>query len=194
MISWEKNNADNLRGLKHVLEQVIKAAKDLGGSCTVWSDGSQRASLRILRAEGTQVRALPEDMRCLFLPIDNKAVDILIEQEDVAMTDNDDGPQKIGSPSARRLALDASLCTHQELPGSTQSDKTATTASTMTKDDTRKRKWDAQDALEPDDLPPARRRALNAEYRTPGKAIAPIRRDEPSATIKDELLDSEMVM
>ena len=194
LIQWEKTNAEKLRGLKHVLEQVIKAAKDLGGSCIVRSDGSPRASLEVSRAEGTQVPALPEYMQCLFLPSDDKAVDILIEQEDVAMTDTDDDPQRIGSAPARRLALDAGLCTHQEVAGTTQNGKTAAIASTVTYNDTRKRKWDAQDAPEPDDQPPARRRALIAEYRTPGKAIAPIKREEPSAIIKGEPLDSEMVM
>ena len=193
LIQWEETNAEKLRGLKLVLAQVIKAAKDLGGSCIVRSDGSQRASLEVSRSEGTQVPALPEDMQCLFLPTDDEAIDNLIEQEDVAMTDIDNGPQKIGSPPARP-ALDASLCTRQQVAGATRNGETATTASTVTYDDTRKRKWDAQDALEPDDLPPARRRALNAEYRTPGKAIAPIRREEPSATIKNEPLDSEMLM
>ena len=194
LIHWEKTHAEKLRGLKHILTQVIKAAKDLGGSCTVRFDGSQQSSLEVSRAEGGQVPALPEDMQCLFLPIGDKAVDIPIEHEDVAMTDTDNDPQKVGSPPARRLELDASLCTHQEVAGITQSKRTATTASTVTYDDTRKRKWDAEDALEPDDLPPARRRALNAEYRTPGKVIAPVQREEPSTTIKDEPVDSEMVM
>ena len=191
---WEETNAEKLRDFKRILAQVIKAAKDLGGSCIVRSDGSQQSSLEVSGAEGGQVPALPEDMQCLFLPIDNKAVDIPIEQEDVAMMDTDDGPQKIGSPPAKRLALDASLCTHQEVAGPSHNGKIVTTACSITYDDTRKRKWDAEDALEPDDLPPARRRALNAEYRTPGKVIAPSRRKKPSATIKDEPLDSEMVM
>ena len=191
---WEKTNAERLRGLKLILTQVVKAAKDLGGSCIVRSDGSRRASLEVSRDEEKQVPALPEDMRCLFLPVDNKAIDILIKQEDVTMTDIDDAPQKRGSPPARRLALDASLCTHEEVAGPTQNGNTATTASTVIYYDTRKRKWDAEAALEPDDLPPARRRALNAEYRPSGKAIAPTQKDEPSVTIKDEPLDSEMVM
>ena len=171
---WEETNAENLRGLKHILEEVIKAAKDLGGSCIVRFDGSQMASLEVSRAEGTQVPALPEDMQCLFLPNNDKGVDVL-EQEDITMTDTDDAPKR-GSPPAKRLG------------------KTEATASTVTYDDTRKRKWDPQDALEADDLPPARRRALYAEYRTPGKLIAPMQRQELSATIRDEPLDSEMVM
>ena len=194
LIHWEKTNAEKLRGLKHVLEQVIKAAKDLGGSCIVRSNGSQRASLEVSKAEGTQVPVLPKDMQCLFLPIDDKAIDIPIEQEDTTMTDTDDDTQKIGSIPAKRLALDASLCTHQESAGTTQNGKIEATASTVTYDDTRKRKWDPQDALGPDDLPPARRRALYAEYRTPGKAVGPMQRQELSATTRDESLDSEMVM
>ena len=178
LIHWEETNAEKLCGLKHVLEQVMKAAKDLGGSCIVRSDGSQRASLEVSRSEGEQVPALPEDMRCLFLPSDKKAGDILIEQEDVTMTDTDDAHQQKGSPPTRNLASDASLCTHQDVAGPNQSEKTATTASNVTYDDTRKRKWSAEDALEPDDLPPARRRALNAEYRTPGNAIARTQKEE----------------
>ena len=194
LIHWEQTNAEKLRGLTHVLAQVIKAAKDLGGSCIVSSDGRQGASLEVSRAEGEQVPALPEDMRCLFLPIDNKAMDIVIKQEDVTMTDTDDAPQKRGSPPARRLALDASLCTHQEVAGPTQNGKIATAASTIAYNNTRKRKLGAEDALEPNDLPPARRRALESVFRTPGKAIASTQTEEPSVKIKDEPLDSEMEM
>ncbi|KAM0805108.1 hypothetical protein BDR22DRAFT_959646 [Usnea florida] len=193
LMHWEETNAEKLRGLKHVLEQIIKAAKALGGSCIVRSDGSQRASLEVSRAEGTQVPALPEDMQRLFLPTYNKTMDILIEQDDITMTDTDVAPEK-GSPPAKRLALDANLCTHQEVAGTTQNGKTEATASTVNYDDGRKRKWDTQDALGPDDLPPARKRALYAEYRTPGKASAPMQRQELSATIRDEPLDCEMVM
>ena len=194
LIQWEESNAEKLRGLGRILEQVIKAAKDLGGSCIVRSDGSQQSSLEVSRAEGEQVPALPENMQCLFLPIDNKAVDILIEQEDVAMTDTDDAPKERGSPPATRLALDARLCTHQEVARTTQNTKTAATASTVIYDDTRKRKWNAEDALEPDDLPLARRRALNAEYRTPGNDIARTQKEVLSVKMNDEPLDSEMVM
>ena len=125
LIGWEKTNAEKLRALAHVLGQVIKAAKELRGSCIVTSDGIDGGSLKVIRAEGEEVPALPEDMQSLFLPIKNEAVDVPMKQEEVAITAStagqdgtrkrkygtEDAPELTDSPSAQRRALNSEFRT-----------------------------------------------------------------------------------
>lgn len=208
LIGWEKTNAEKLRALAHVLGQVIKAANELGGSCIVNSDGSEGAPLKVSKAEGEEVPALPESMQSLFLPVKNEADDVPIKQEEVTVTASragqdgarkqkygaEDAHEPTGSPPARRMALSSIFPTPGKVTIPTQDEMVAVTAGTTTDDGIRKRKLDAEDAPELTDSPPARRRALNSEFRTPGQAVAPMKEEEPSVKIKDEPVDIEMSM
>ena len=202
LISWEESNAEKLRALAHVLRQVIKAAQDLGGSCIVSSDGSQGSSLKVSGDEAEEVPALPEDMRSLFLPIEHETKDLSIKQEEVAITAStasldgtrkrkcgtEDAPELIGPPPARRTALESSSSTLGEIV-------TTTPTSTKAYEGTRKRKLDAKDDSELTDTRVSRRRALSSSFRTPGsQAATPIKEEEPSVKVKDEVVDSEMEM
>lgn len=208
LIGWEKTNAEKLRGLANVLGQVIKAAKELGGSCVANFDGSEGTLLKVTKAGGEEVPALPEDMRCLFLPIKMEAVDVPIKQEEIAITAStagqegtrkrkhgtEDASELTGSPLAERLALNSIFRTPGEIALPTKDEGVAMEPSTKTYDGTRKRKLGAEDAPELTDSPPARIRALNSVFRTPGQAFAAIREEEPSVKMKEELIDSEMIM
>lgn len=205
LIDWEKTNAEKLRALSHVLGQVIEAAKGLGGSCIVNSDGSEGAPLKVTKAQGEEVPALPEDMRSLFLPINHEAVDVPIKQEQVTTTASQDGTRKrrygtedaselTGSPPAKRTALSSIFRNLRKTSSPTKDEEVALGPSPTVYDGTRKRKLDAEDGPELTDSPPARRRALNSSFRTPGEAAAAIKEEKPSVKMEDEPQDSEMAM
>ena len=208
LIGWEKDNAEKLRALAHVLGQVIRAAKELGGSCTASSDGTEGASLKVSRAEREEVPALPEEMQSLFLPIKNEAVELSIKQEEVAETAStagqdrirkrkygtEDGPELTDFPPARRMALDSVSRTPGAVPAPPRHEDAAKAVSTKAYEGIHKRKLDAEDAPELTDTPPSSKRALNSEFRTPRQAGPPIKEKELSVKIKDEPIDSEMTM
>ena len=95
LIDWEKTNAEKLEALAHILGDVIKAAKELGGSCIVNCDGSKGGTLKVSRAESEEIPALPEDMQSLFAPIKNEAVDMPIKHGEVAKRVNTAGQDRI---------------------------------------------------------------------------------------------------
>ncbi|KAF6222405.1 hypothetical protein HO133_001491 [Letharia lupina] len=202
LLDWEKTNAEKLRALGHVLRRVIEAAKELGGSCIVSSDKSEGASLKVSRAEEDEVPALPKDMRSLFLPIKNEAVDVPMKQEEVAGQDGtrkrksgtEHAPELTGSPPARRTALNSISRTPGEVTVPTEDGGVTKTASTRAYDGTRKRKLDAEDAPELTDSPPARRRALKSVLSTSEEVVTTIKEEEPSVKIKDEPVDTEMAL
>ena len=84
LIDWEKTNAEKLDALAHILGDVIKAAKELGGSCIVSCDGSTGGTVKVSRAKREEIPALPEDMQSLFAPIKNKAFEMPIKQGEIA--------------------------------------------------------------------------------------------------------------
>lgn len=53
--------------------------KEIGEYCTVSSDGGGGPSLKVSKADGEEVPALPKDMQSLFLPIKNETVDVRIK-------------------------------------------------------------------------------------------------------------------
>ena len=95
LIDWEKSNAEKLDALAHILGDVIKVAKELGGSCIVSCDGSQGGTLKVSRAEREEILALPEDMQSLFAPIKNEAAEMPIKQGEVAKRVNTVGQDRI---------------------------------------------------------------------------------------------------
>ena len=95
LIDWEKTNAEKLDALAHILGDVIKAAKELGGSCTVNCDGSSGGTVQVSRAKREEIPALPEDMQSLFAPVKNEAVDMHIKQGEVAKRVNTAGQDRI---------------------------------------------------------------------------------------------------
>lgn len=50
LIDWEKNNAEKIHALAHVLGEVIKAARDIGSSCIVSCNGKKGAPPIVSRA------------------------------------------------------------------------------------------------------------------------------------------------
>ena len=84
LIDWEKANAEKLRALAHLLGDVIRAAKELGGSCIVSCDGSKGGTVKVSRANREEIPALPEDMQSLFAPIEKKTVEMPIKPGEVA--------------------------------------------------------------------------------------------------------------
>ena len=84
LIDWEKSNSEKLRGLAHLRMDVIKAAKELGGSCIVSCDGSEGGTLKVSRAKREEIPALPEDMQSLFAPIKKKSFKMPIKQGEIA--------------------------------------------------------------------------------------------------------------
>ncbi|KAL9132887.1 MAG: hypothetical protein Q9175_005937 [Cornicularia normoerica] len=106
----------------------------------------------------------------------------------------EDTPELTGSPTARRIALKPIFRTLGKTAGFIKDGRLATTASTTAYDGTRKRKFDAEDAPELTDSPPARRRGLSSVFRTPGQTVAPIKEEEPSLKVKGDPVDSEMAM
>ena len=62
LIDWEKTNAEKLDALAHILGDVIRAAKELGGSYIVCCDESTGGTVRVSRANREEIPALPEDM------------------------------------------------------------------------------------------------------------------------------------
>ena len=95
LIDWEKSNAEKLDALAHILGDVIKAAKELGGSGIVSCDGSKGGTLKVSRDEREEIPALPEDMQSLFAPIKNEAADMPIKQGEVANRVNTAGQDRI---------------------------------------------------------------------------------------------------
>lgn len=207
LTAWEKTNAEKLRALGHILVQVREAAKELGGSCIVSSDGAERASLSVSRAEEEEAPALPEYMQSLFTPIKNKTVDVPIGKEELAITENtagqdatrkrkygtNDAPELTSSPPARRIAPNSTFRAPGETSIPTENGKLATTASTPPRDGTRKRKIDGEHAPELTD-PSSTKRVLGSKLRAPRQADTSIKEEEPSVKIKDEPVDTEMVI
>ena len=176
LIGWEKDNAEKLRALAHVLGQVIKAAKELGGSCTVSSDGDEGALLKVSRTEEEEALGLPEEMRSLFLPVNSEAVEVSVTQGEVAETTKtagqewtrkrkygtQNGAEPTGSPRAKKIALHSIFRIPEAAAIPPQEHKAAAAAGTKAYEGTHKRKLDAVDAPEMTDTPPSRRRALNS--------------------------------
>ena len=207
LIGWEEANEEKLRALAHLLEQIVKAAKELGGSCTVSSRGNKEEPLKLTRAKGEQEPALPEDMRSLFLPVRNEAADLPTEQEEAAATartadryggprkrkpGTEHAPERAGSPPpARRIALDSAFRGPREAAAAVPA-LDGEVAGTNVCDGTRKRKLDAE--LLADRPPPcARRRALDGEFRVPpGPRVAVVEEEGPGVGVGDEMVDSEM--
>lgn len=208
LIGWENTNAEKLRALAHILRQVTEAAKEFGGSCIVSFDGSKGAPLKVTRAEGEEVPPLPLDMQSLFLPIKNKTLDVPTNQEKVAITADtasqdgarkrkygaEDASELTGSPPAKRMALSSIFPTPGGVPLTTKDEEVATAPSPTVYDGIRKRKLDAEDGPELTGSPPARRRALNSIFRTPGQTAAAINEKEPSLKVEAEPEDIEMAM
>lgn len=202
LVDWEQSNAERLRALANVLGQVIKAAQELGGSCIISSDGSQRSSLKVSRDEAKEVPALPKDMQSLFLPIKDEITDVTIKQDEVAMTatpaspdgtrkrkyGTDDAPEVTGLPPAKRTALDSSYRAFGKV-------SIATPTITTAYGGTRKRKLDAEDASELTDVRVSRSREFSSSFCTPGlQGVTTIKEEESSVKVKDEVVDSEMEM
>ena len=202
--SWEDANAEKLRALASVLTQIRKAAEALGGSCIVSSDGGEGATLTVSRAERGKVPELPEDMQSLFYSIKKEAKDMVTEQTQVNMPtsttyQNGTGKRKYGttntperttSPPLKKIALNSIHHHPTEDPILLKDGELTTGARTTIYDGTRKRKLDAEDALERTVSPPARRRALNARFCTYGKWDSPIKQEESGMMVKDEPPDS----
>ena len=131
LMAWEKTNAEKLRALAHVLKQVIKAAKGIGGSCIVSSDGGEGVSLKVSRAGGQEVPALPEKMQSLFLPIKQEEVTTTasIAGQDATRKrkyGSEDAPELTGSPSAKRIALNSTFPTPGGVTVSTKDEEVRT--------------------------------------------------------------------